>query len=164
MDMKDLINKITPYNLFNYLLPGVLFVVIIEELTIYSVITDNMVLAAFICYFVGMVISRVGSLIVEAPLKKVGFLKFKNYKDFVTASKKDARLDTLSEQNNTYRTLIAMLIMVGVTKGYEWLGTKFEFLEEWKLLIVFMLLLILFLAAYRKQTNYITQRIEKNLE
>lgn len=162
--MKELIERMSSYNLFNYLLPGVLFVVIIEEITTISLITDNMVLASFICYFVGMVISRVGSLIVERPLKTIGFLKFKDYKDFVKASQKDAMLGTLSEQNNTYRTLVSMIIMVGVTKGYDMLSAKWAFLEEWKLLVALLLLLVLFLAAYRKQTGYIASRIEKNLE
>ena len=162
--MKELLEKITSYNLFNYLLPGVLFVVIIDQVTAYNLITDNIVLTVFICYFVGMVISRIGSLLVEGSLKKIGFLKFKDYKDFIAAAKKDPKLDILSEQNNTYRTLIAMLIMVTVAKGYEWLGTKVAFFEEWKPWIVILLLLILFLAAYWKQTKYITERIDKNLE
>ena len=162
--MKELLEKISHYNIFNYLLPGILFVVIIEQTTDYILINNNMILTAFICYFVGLVISRIGSLMVEEPLKKIGFLKFKDYKDFIAAAKKDPKLDILSEQNNTYRTLIAMLIMVTVAKGYEWLGTKVAFFEEWKPWIVILLLLILFLAAYWKQTKYITERIDKNLE
>jgi len=162
--MKEILEKISHYNLFNYLLPGVLYVVIIEHSTSYSLLTDEIVITAFICYFVGLVISRIGSLVIEKVLRAMKFLKFKDYKEYVAASHKDPKLDTLSEQNNTYRSIIAMLVLVAVTKGYELLGEKVPFFNEWKLWIVMGILIIMFLAAYRKQTKYITERIDKNLQ
>jgi len=161
--MNEILEKISSYNLFNYLMPGVLFLVIVESSTNYSLMNDNIVLTAFIAYFVGLIISRVGSLVVEKVLRKTNFLKFKSYKDFVAASQKDPKLEVLSEQNNSYRTIIAMLIMAGVTKAYGWLASKVVFFDEWKLGIVSTLILIMFLFAYKKQTKYISDRIEKNL-
>lgn len=37
-------------------------------------------------------------------------------------------------------------------------------LNEWNVIILAILLLIMFLFSYRKQTKYITQRIEANKE
>ena len=36
--MKDLLDKLSPYNVFNYLLPGVVFAVFLDTFTAYSVI------------------------------------------------------------------------------------------------------------------------------
>ena len=102
--MKEILDKITSYNLFNYLLPGVLFVVILDKLTIYSFAQENLVIGAFVYYFVGLVVSRTGSIVVEPLLKKIGFVKFDDYKDFVVAAKNDSKIDVLSESNNMYRT------------------------------------------------------------
>ena len=60
--MKELLDKISSYNLFNYLLPGILFVCISKQFTDYDFIQDNDFIGAFLYYFIGMVISRFGSL------------------------------------------------------------------------------------------------------
>jgi hypothetical protein len=162
--MKELLEKISSYNLFNYLLPGVIYSVAIDELTQFSIISENLVVVGFVCYFIGMVISRIGSIIVEPILKKIGFLKFKDYKDFISASQSDPKLEVLSEQNNTYRSIIAMLLMIAVSVFYNWLLGEFSVLVDWNLWIILVFLLVLFLPAYRKQTNYISKRIEKHLQ
>jgi hypothetical protein len=161
--MKEFLEKISSYNLFNYFLPGILYAVFVEKLTSYSLISDNLLVSAFLLYFIGLIISRVGSIFVEPPLKYWNFLKFKSYSEYVEASRKDPKLDILSEQNNTYRSIISLLIMVGITKCFEWICTKVSFVDDYKYWILVLLLLVLFLFSYRKQTKYIFKRIEKNL-
>jgi hypothetical protein len=162
VDMTEIINKISSYNLFNYLLPGILFVVITTKFTKYSLLQDNIIIGAFVYYFVGLVISRFGSLVVEPILKKIKFLNFADYKDYISASKKDQKIEVLSEGNNTYRTLIAMLILVIFLKMYEWVEYKFPMVKSWSLYILILLLLVMFLYAYKKQTAYITKRVKVN--
>ena len=158
--MKEILDKITSYSLFNYLLPGVLFVIILEKLTIYSIHQENIVIGAFVYYFAGMIISRFGSLLVEPFLKKIGFLKFAPYKDFITASNIDPKIETLSEKNNSYRTFSSMFIVLILLKLYELAGLKFQVLNEWIFYIFIAVLLIMFLFSYKKQTAYITKRIK----
>jgi hypothetical protein len=162
--MKDFIEHISSYNLFNYLLPGVIFSVVLENSTSFKLLPENILLAAFICYFIGMIISRIGSTIIEPLLKNLKFLKFKDYKEFVEASKKDSKLDILSEQNNTYRSIVAMILMIVFAKLYEWGISQFPVLEKLNFYIIIVILLFLFLSAYKKQTSYISKRIEKNLK
>lgn len=157
--MKEVLDKITSYHLFNYLLPGVLFVVILEKLTTYSVTQENLVVGAFVYYFVGLVVSRFGSLILEPLLKKISFLKFADYKDFIVASKQDMKIEELSEANNMYRTFVSMFILLAILKFYEILAIRFPLLNTWGLCILITVLLIMFLFSYRKQTQYITKRI-----
>ena len=158
--MGDIIEKIGSYNLFNYLLPGILYAVLLNAFTSYNLIFDDILITAFTCYFAGMVISRLGSLILQPLLEKMKILKFKGYQDFVLASQKDPKLDVLSEQNNTYRTIVSMLILVVLTKGYELLGTYLYFLSEYEVWVAITLLVVIFISAYRKQTKYISKRID----
>ena len=158
--MDKIIEKISSYNLFNYLLPGILFVIILEELNIYSLIQNDLIIAPFLYYFIGLVISRFGSLIVEPTLKKVKFLKFINYKNFVLASKKDSKIDVLSEENNMYRTFTSMFVLLLLLKIYTLAENQFPILKAWNLLIVTILLLILFLYSYKKQSDYIAKRVK----
>jgi hypothetical protein len=157
--MKEILDKITSYNLFNYLLPGVLFVAILDKFTTYSLHQDDLIVGAFVYYFVGLVISRFGSLVIEPILKKVSFVKFANYVDFVSASKKDLSIEIFSEVNNMYRTFVATFILIVLFKCYELLTIQVPILNEWSLYILIAVLLVMFLFSYRKQTQYITKRI-----
>jgi len=158
--MKELLDKIASYNLFNYLLPGVLFVVLANWITNYSFPQDNLILGAFVCYFIGLVISRIGSLLIEPFLKKISFLKFADYSDFISASKKDSKIEILSEVNNMYRTLCSMLLVLSFLKLFEILTIKVPFLLSFSPYLLIILLIVLFLYSYRKQTSYIKKRIK----
>ncbi len=162
--MKEIIDKLSSYNLFNYLLPGTIFVVILNEISIYSLRQDDLIVAAFVYYFIGLVTSRFGSLIIEPLLKKVKFLKFADYKSFIIVSKKDPQIEILSEANNMYRTFVAMITLLLLLKIYEAVDLKNPELQRWNLLILSILLLIMFLFAYRKQTQYIAKRIKSTIE
>jgi hypothetical protein len=160
--MSELLSKLSSYNLFNYLLPGVLFAVLSGDLIRFPVIQRDLISAAFLCYFLGLVISRFGSLVIEPLLKKLSFVRYGDYRDFVRASQKDEQIVVLSEVNNTYRTLTALFVLLLLLKIYAKIEWKFPFFKPWDSLIVGVLLLVMFLFSYRKQTSYITKRIKAN--
>lgn len=160
--MKDILSKLSSYNLFNYLFPGILFVIVAGKVTQYSLIQQDVIIGVFLYYFIGLVVSRFGSLVIEPLLRGVSFLHFADYRDFVAASKKDEKLELLSEVNNTYRTLCSLFTLLLLLKLYEVIETKLPFLAEWNTLVLLVLVLIMFLFSYRKQTGYITKRIKAN--
>jgi hypothetical protein len=157
----NIADKLSSYNFFNYLLPGILFVVISTAFTKYNFIQSNIVLGAFLYYFIGLVISRFGSLVLEPILKRIGFVKFADYNDFVSASKKDEQIALLSEANNMYRTLASLVSCLGLLWLYQILDSEFKFNPVWSTVVVGAALLALFLFSYRKQTSYITKRVER---
>lgn len=158
--MNELLSKLSSYNLFNYLLPGIIFVVLSSEMTSHNLIQSNLLLGMFLYYFIGLVISRFGSLVVEPLLKWIGFLKFADYKNFVLVSKKDKKLELLSEVNNSYRTLCSLFALLLLLRVYEYFESTFPPLREWNSIILIILLIIMFLLSYRKQTTYVRKRIE----
>lgn len=160
--MKELLDKISSYNLFNYLLPGVLFAVMASNITRYPIVQRDVFTAPFICYFIGLVVSRFGSLVIGPVLKRLTFVRFAPYRDFVVVSQKDAQLQVLSEANNTYRTLCSLFTLLLLLKLYMRVEGWLPFLREWHATILVLLLLVMFLFAYRKQTSFITQRIKAN--
>ena len=161
--MNDLLAKISSYNIFNYLLPGAVFVAISQPWTGYSFDQTNLVVAAFVYYFMGMVISRIGSLVVEPIAKKSSFVKFSAYSDFVKASQKDTKLETLSEANNTYRTLCGLFLAVIALKLYSLGEQAIPALIVWRVYILTVFLLVLFAASYKKQTRYVFERVRANI-
>jgi len=164
MELKDLISKLSSYNLFTNLLPGILFVALLKELTDFSLIFDPLFLGLFLYYFIGIVINRIGSLVVEPILIKAKFLTFVDYPKFVKASKMDAKIEILSENNNICRSLVALCIILLLAIGYEWLMSKCAFIDTHSNIILIVLLFVIFLFSYRKQTKYVVKRCNANLD
>lgn len=161
---ENIIEKITRYNLFNHLLPSVVFVLIASytfEFDIGKVSGLGVVFVLFFAYFLGMVISRLGSIIVEPVLKWLGFIKFAKYEDFLNAVKVDTKIDKLSEENNVYRTYIAVFGTLLLLMTLKEVATYYGLSDDQVINIGLLLLFVLFLFSYRKQTSYIKKRITK---
>lgn len=164
--MKEVFDKLSSYNIFNYLLPGILFVGLGKEITSFSLVQDNLLIGLFLYYFIGLIISRIGSLILEPLLtEKIKFVEFAKYENYVKASKLDPKIDIFSEQNNMYLSLCMLSIVLIVLKIYDLAsGTG----SSDNALIIFIFLvgpIVIFLFSYKKQTEeYIVKRVKIALE
>ncbi len=161
--MKDLLDKLSSYNIFNYLLPGVLFAAAVDKLTSIDILQNDIVVGVFVYYFFGTAISRIGSLIVEPLLRKIGFLTFSPYENFVRATKVDSKLEVLSETNNMYRTFCALLLSIATVGLYAYASKYLPLLQMAAPAVCIAALLFLFVLSYKKQTAYISKRIKTNL-
>ncbi|EGR3000165.1 MULTISPECIES: hypothetical protein [Vibrio harveyi group] len=160
--MKELLDKLSSYNLFNYLFPGIVYVAILEKVSSYSLIQKDIVIGVFLYYFIGLIISRIGSIIVEPILKKCHILNFADYGKYVTASKADPLIPILSEANNMYRTLCSMFFCLALTMLYEHVVPELSWLKTWWKEVLVFLILVLFVFSYKKQTDYITKRVNNH--
>lgn len=160
--MNELLTKLSSYNLFNYLLPGVLFAILVSETTPYPLIRKDIITGVFLYYFLGLVVSRFGSLVIGPALRGTHFIKFADYKAFVAASKKDTQIEVLSEANNTYRTLCSLFSLLLMLRLYAKIEARLPFLKEWDAMLLMVSLFVMFLFAYRKQTSFIVKRIRAN--
>jgi signal transduction histidine kinase len=157
--MKDLLDKLGSYNIFNYLLPGVLFAAFIDAATSIKIIHKNIEVAVFIYYFLGLVISRVGSLIIEPIAKKTKLVAFSNYTDFLNALKEDPKVELFSEINNMYRTLCSLFLCLLIVITYDKLSAKYKIPYDYSTYVCMFSFFVLFLMSYRKQSTYVTKRI-----
>jgi hypothetical protein len=160
MVFKNSANRIgVLYNIFNYLFPGVVFCVIADRYLAIPLLQDSIINGLLLYYFVGLVISRFGSIAIEPILKKTGVIKFDDYQDYIVASKKDPKIELLSESNNTYRTLLsAFLILCVAAIGAKLVQSEPILIDILKYSIL-PGLVILFGFSYKKQTEYISKRI-----
>ena len=83
--MEKIIEKMDSYNIFNYLLPGAIFDYMFEILFHMKLVQGNIVENLFVYYFLGMILSRIGSIIIEPICKKIKWVKFADYGDFIKA-------------------------------------------------------------------------------
>lgn len=158
--MKEILEKLSSYNIFNYLLPGVIFVVLAKAMTKYDFVQTDFFLGSFLYYFIGLIISRFGSLVIEKALIKIKFVRYADYKKFLLAQKEDESINTLLEANNMFRTLSSLVVLLLLLFLYDHLSTRFEFSNTIAYIILTVLLVILFLFSFKKQTDYIRKRVE----
>jgi len=159
--MENVLSKISAYHILNYLIPGGVFAVLVEEFTHFSFLQKDLLSGIIYYYFLGLVISRVGSLALQPSLEKIGFLQFESYEDFLKTSKKDVKLNELSASNNMYRTFSSIFISIAFLRLLEFATEYFHIPENVIEVVSIVFLLGLFLFSYRKQSNYITKRIDK---
>lgn len=167
--LAQIVEKISSYNIVNNLYPGILFVYVLKIMFGTNLLSNNWFENLIVFYFVGMVLSRIGSIIIEPVMKKIKIIKYAPYQDYVKASSIDPLVDTLSETNNTYRTLLSTFICafvykLGVSINEVCLKNKITFLQENKDWILLTLLILLFVFSYVKQTSYVRKRVESVLK
>ena len=157
--MKAILEKLSAYHIFSYLLPGLLFVILGERLTSFSLIQRSWVVGIVLYYFIGLIISRVGLLIVKPVLERIGFVKDVPYADYVEASRSDSKIAILSAQNNLLQTQCAMVMMlIGLKIGEKVIGVLPWGADVYDF-VVLAGLFALFLLSYRKQTQEVVQRV-----
>ena len=115
--------------------------------------------------------SRIGSIFIEEALKKLKIKKepyivFADYKQYCAASEAKPFIATLSEVNNTYRTMVAVLLTLTAIYLYD--VFIFDFITNLapvghKVVIISLglLLALLFVKSYKKQTDYVKKQVEK---
>lgn len=158
--MTDILSKITSYNLFNNLVPGVVFSYAASSLEIAAVGTGNLATDLIIYYFIGVLISRFGSLFVEPILKFTRVAIYADYTSYLNACANDKKIELLVEDNNQYRTYISALVILILALIFNNASDQYQITQTTRKIIVVSAILMLFILAYRKQTSYIRKRID----
>jgi|CoawatStandDraft_6_1074263.scaffolds.fasta_scaffold00003_44 hypothetical protein len=160
--MDKIIDKISSYNIFNYVFPGVLYCIICDKYLNFPLIQESLVTGLFLYYFVGLIISRIGSLVLEPILISMKIVKFSDYSDYVRAEKEDEKIALLSEINNMYRTIVSLILFIAGTAAYIVALERWPEFRGVSIYLILTVLFILFLLSYRKQTAFITKRVSSN--
>ena len=170
-EIVNIIEKISVYEVVNSIIPGAIYVVAVEKLTDVQILAHNNLLTNIVLiYFFGLIASRIGSLVID-PLLKVklpvfnkSFLNLAPYPDYIKAEETGrARVRYLQMVSNMYRCLTAtglciLLTVIGVVfcpflKAY---GIGYNTIK----IVACILLFLLFVFSYKKQANYVRQRVE----
>ncbi len=157
--MNDLMAKISSYDIFNNLVPGAIFAFLLDRLGIATVGTPSIITDVVLFYFLGLIVSRIGSVLIDPILKLTGIIPKVDYPGFIDASQKDTKILTLLESRNLYRTIVTLLLVTLIAYHVKgWAPTWMS--DGWRTTILLAVLAVLFLLAYRKQNSFISRRVE----
>ena len=153
--MDDFFSKLESYDIFNSFLPGIV-IVTYAKYAIPLHLDLNSIEEIALALFLGVVINRLGSLIIEPIYIKLHLIKKVGYTFFVKAEKQDPKIKILLALCNMYRSLVAMVITTILYDGIR-LAQGNNCIVN---LAIELLLLIIFTFSYKKQWGYIVKRIE----
>lgn len=159
--MGKFIEKLDEYNIFNYLLPGVIFTYLLKYYVEIDIFQENIIEMLFIYYFVGSIISRIGSIIVEPILIKCKFIQYASYEAYNKACEEDKKISQFLVANNMYRTFFSGGIVLLVVKIFKEMIEKFNLSIGCINTILIILVMVLYLFSYRKQTSFIFKKVNR---
>lgn len=160
---KALIERISSYQIFNFLYPGLLITSVLGYKGVFSL--DDMHIGFFLLfsYFAGMVASRVGSIIIEELLLWLEWINKPEYKRLNDAKQKENSPVTLQlELCNMFRTLCAsalLLLIVAFVQNFVPIGYNTSCTFDLAVFLIF----VIFLISFIKQYGYLNKCIEANL-
>ena len=152
--LKSFSEKVSSYQIFTFLFPGAVFLALLSHVYSKPLPETNIWEKLFLCYTVGMIISRIGTLILEESLFRLGkrlggFLERIDYKNVILAERKDTKVNMLLQVSNTYRTMAA------VNKC-----TSLDLQFSCGLIWFSVIMVILFSLSFIKQYNYVKKRVD----
>ena len=149
--INSLFNKLSAYQLLSLMLPGASLLGTLKFIFAIDIkVDENIWWFLLSSYVVGIILSRIGSLLIEELFKKMGFIKGYNVGNYIAKRKEDDMVETLLSFANLYRSFCALsilLIIVTMVKGYG-------FCDYWHYFLLEVLLLLLFAFSFCQQYNY----------
>jgi len=158
--MEKIFEKISSYNILNFILPGIVYGFLCKNVLGFSMPTGGFFESIFLYYAIGMVISRIGSTIIEPIFVKLKIIRRADYADYIKAGSKDAKLEVLLEMNNSFRTFISLILVFGITaliNEFLYYHSSYNYLV---IAIALVIVFFVFVLSYRKQTSFIKARVE----
>ena len=153
-----LLSRLSKYDWFTTLLPGLFLFALLPRIGI-NAASESIVEEFGLVFFLGVVSSRVGATCIEQVARWFKLLEpYEDYVDWSNADKEKA--DMLVRNANWFRSLCGMmLVFIGSfalqQAHFSWLTPKV------KICVVALVILALFLDAYRRQLDFTTRRIRK---
>ena len=162
--MNELANKISSYQIFNYLAPGIIFSYFFDNYIGWGVelIQSNLLIAFFVYYFLGATINRVGSVILLNCMERIFDIKPAPYNDYLEAEELDKKIAILSEINNMYRSFFSLffiLLVLSIIKVFTDYSNQTLVVST-----VFFGLIVLYGFYCKKQTNFISKRVNNAIK
>lgn len=162
--MNDFIFLLSNLRVVSSIVPGAILCIYINDFLKINILRHETIVNIFIFYAVGVIIGRIGSIVIEPLFESFGIIDKENYPNFIDAEIKNPKVSTIDEISRFYRSMatLMMLIIVGILFEYPMNLYPLTYVLGGH--IVSVLILILMIKSYSKQSEYTANRIKKVLE
>ena len=137
------------YQLVNFFVPAVVFVSILDKYNEFNInfFDKRFFVQIALLYIIGVILCRIGSLIVQPIMEMLRIINMKEYNKYLKYS--DDTIKKMQRTANEYRTYTAMFfLLMLITQNDKTL--------------LYTFLTLLFGVSYKKQLDFIQQRLVYN--
>lgn len=160
--LTKLVERISAYEFLNSIIPGAVYCVLVDRLTSFTTLSSNFFVNLILFYFVGTIINRIGSFLVGFVIGRRIKEKLAPYEEYVAAEAKQGRVRGLMTIRNMYRSFAAVAVCILLTKSLSWLWPSIsnEWIKRAIIVVGCIGIIVLFGAAYVRQTGFVTKRVK----
>lgn len=156
--MDKLVSCFSKYHIMETLIPGFIFIVLIDLLII-DIGEYDFIILTILAYFIGVIISRISSIFTKKFLFKFTKEKGVKYSDYINATKNDEKIEELSMDKNLYRNLVTVCLLLLLTKFTQNIKiVKYIGLDLF-IIIILIFLIVLFSISFIKMNSIIIERV-----
>lgn len=156
--VNSLFNRLSSYQLLAILLPGASLLGYMKIFLCIDIkVDENVWWFLLSSYVTGVILSRIGSVVIEGIMKKFSYIKKYDIQKYINKRKEDDLVETLLSFANLYRSFSAVFLtlpIISILKGY-----KPD--EHCTMYILYLLSLILFVFSFYKQYGYFCNSVDK---
>ena len=159
--MENLVNSISKYQLAINLIPGYIFAILLQRYAHIVLLEGDVLQDAFVSYFFGLIIGRIGSIVVEKLMDRYNktYKHAPKYDGKIKAERIDPKIEILDRQCTIYRNCCAGCCCVIIGIFINCLFGDGSFSSSGKYILIFLVLTILLVKAMDKQCTYVNKRI-----
>lgn len=164
--MSELLSKISSYNLYNYLLVGFVYNMLLCHYTQLGYVDESILKTLIVCYVMGLFIAKLASLFLEPLLIRLHwnnkkFLKWRNKNEYLEASFKDAKIPILLEEANVCRNIAMPIFVFFICLLYDKYVSIYIYMIVAECLF-YVIAFFICIFSYKKKIRQISDRIDKS--
>ena len=176
--MDNLFKQLSSYHILNFVIPGGSYIYLLNKVLIPNILSEDWLLNGIIFYIVGLIISRIGSVIIAPKVNKIleypriikvfrletDYINKTTYEEYIKKKKKDTTISDFVTMKNMFRSMISVCFcMFFSIMAYHLINWTCFFSKKNIIVCTSMVLIgLLFLFSYEKQGVYIQKRIKNN--
>lgn len=158
--MDKIIDKISSYHIFNYIIPGYIFILICDKYFNIKICDSNAVNNIISAYIVGLIIGRISSIFIENRLYHIFKIKNESYENYIKAEEKNDKLKVILQDRNMYRNLFTTFLLLLLIKILIFFNLFSIFNHDIGIVIILVVIVIIFAISFKKQSIYAISRIK----
>lgn len=162
--LEKLFERISSYQILNFLYTGIVCWYGLIYLGFDEFQKQSITTTLIGSYFIGMTMSRIGSLVIEECFIKWNWIEKTDHGKQVCAEKMDSKVELMLSLCNTYRTFAAIflvfLLLSIITKFCCDLNLKHNI----TFILISLALTVLYSFSFVKQYKYVKKRVDNDVE
>lgn len=160
--IKIIIDRVSSYQFFNFIYPGLLVAGVLDIYNVVDVFCLNICYILLISYSIGMLASRVGSIVIENLFVWIKLMKRFDYNEFNKAELNNTKVSLFLELSNMFRTISAACLLILIARLINSIY-DYGFAMPIGIVMLVFFVFVIFCVSFIKQYGYLKKCIAANL-